>query len=290
MKAEYYYTIKLEYQPGVSDPSKTFIAYSEIINSFRRIDNLLGRSLSHDSLCIQTLENIEIGSLTTKIKSLFEYPDDELTSEPEYSETDIENYCKSSTSIIFNAMTTGKIDSERQIENIQNNIDSAARTHNIDKSFTYSKPSTSEIVEVLSDISESINMLSENDVISYLNNDLEIPMPRSINVNVEKIENDMKKKIVTGKRELILKIKKVYLLGNAKWEFKHGKNSIDAKIMDAEWLEKFHTKAVTIAPGDSLEVVVDIVEEYDKYGNLLSADYSIAKVLSIIPGEIDDED
>lgn len=289
MKAEYSYDVKLDYKPGVSDPAKTFVAYSEIIKSFKRIDGLLGRSLSHGSTCKQTLEDIQIGSLTTKIKSLFEYPEDELMDEPQYAEEDVEDYFASGTAAIFGAMEDGEISTEAQVEGIQDEIEKIAEHHRINRSFAYSKPSASELLDVLKEVSESTGMLTENESISYLSKKLEISLPRNVTVDVEKIEDEMKKKIVTGKRELILKIKKVYLIGNAKWEFKHGKNTIDAKILDQSWLDRFHSKSVAIAPGDSLEVVVEITEEYDKYGNLISDNYSIEKVLNIIPGEIDEE-
>jgi len=289
MKTEYTYNVKLDYKPGVSDPGKVFVAYSEIIKSFKRIDSLLGRTLSHGSSCKQTLENVEIGSITSKIKSIFEYSDAELSDEPEYTEDNLQDYLVSSTSIIFSSLSNGKIDSERQIEDIQEQIEESAKKNNIVSSFAYSKPYASEIVDVLKDVSESSATLTENEQISYITKNTNISVPKNIEVDVQKIENDMKKKIVTGKRELILKIKKAYLIGNAQWEFKHGRNSIDAKILDKDWLEKYHKKIEIIAPGDSLEVVVEIVEEYDKYGKLISDTYTIEKVVGIIPGEIDEE-
>lgn len=289
MKTEYIYNVKLDYKPGVSDPGKVFVAYSEIIKSFKRIDSLLGRTLSHGSICKQTLENVEIGSITSKIKSIFEYSEDELSDEPEYTEENLQDYLVSSTSALFSSLSNGKIDSEKQIEDIQDKIEESARNNNILSSFTYSRPSASEIVDVLKDVSESSSTLTENEQISYITKNANISVPKNIEVDVQKIENDMKKKIVTGKRELILKIKKAYLIGNAQWEFKHGKNSIDAKILDKDWLEKYHKKLETIAPGDSLEVVVEIIEEYDKYGKLISDTYTIDKVIGIIPGEIDEE-
>jgi len=289
MKTEYTYNVKLDYKPGVSDPGKVFVAYSEIIKSFKRIDSLLGRTLSHGSSCKQTLENVEIGSITSKIKSIFEYSEAELSDEPEYTEENLQDYLVSSTSALFSSLSNGKIDSEKQIEDIQDKIEESAKNNKILSSFTYSRPSASEIVDVLKDVSESSATLTENEQISYITKNTNISVPKNIEVDVQKIENDMKKKIVTGKRELILKIKKAYLIGNAQWEFKHGKYSIDAKILDKDWLEKYHKKIEVIAPGDSLEVVVEIIEEYDKYGKLISDTYTIEKVVGIIPGEIDEE-
>jgi hypothetical protein len=286
IKFEYQYDIKLDYEAGKSDPYKIFMAYSEAIRSFKRIDSLLCKSLNYANSCRQTLENVQPGSIIARIKAQLEYPEDELFEPLGYAQKEVQQYMTKSTEIIFNSLNNGKIETENQIEDIQEKIVAAAKETAIGSSFSFSAPRVSEIVDALKEVSESSSFLSENESLSYTSDNTHISIPTKIEVDVKKIETEMKKTIITTKRRLILKIKMLYLIGNAQWEFKLGKQNIKAKILDNDWINSFQNKMIILFPGDALEVGVEISEEYDKYGNLIDTEHTIEKVYNIIHGEI----
>ncbi|MEB3283227.1 MAG: hypothetical protein VKK42_30335 [Lyngbya sp.] len=82
---------------------------------------------------------------------------------------------------------------------------------------------------------------------------------------------------------MILKIKKPDYLGESKWEFKHEKRTINVKIQDLEWLSKFRNREVVVAPGDAIKAIVEVISKYDFSGEVISIQYSIQKVLEVIP-------
>lgn len=82
--------------------------------------------------------------------------------------------------------------------------------------------------------------------------------------------------------EQILKVKKPDYLGESMWELKHGKDTIQASIIDKEWLQEFQSGKVALFPGDSIRAIVKQEYRYDHENNLVSERQSIEKVISVI--------
>jgi len=292
MKIEHIYNVKLKYTRGLSDPSKIFIAYSNTINSFKKLDMILGKTLNHSTKCKQTLEDIQLSSISSKIKELFEYSEDELSDTSKSLEVkDVNDYVSHATAIIFeNINEKDKIDSSKQLDIISKQIDEKARSSSVGQLISYSPPANNEIIDVIKNFSDSVQLLTENEELEYQKDDTIIKVPRKIEIDIQKIETELKIKKFTSQRDLILKIKDLHFLGNAKWGFKHGNKNIEAKIEDQKWNKDFYNdKIIILHPGDSLDVIVELYEEYDKYGKLIKEEYTIVKVKNIIPGGIEDD-
>ncbi len=58
--------------------------------------------------------------------------------------------------------------------------------------------------------------------------------------------------------EMILAVKKPDYLGTSKWDLRHGKRTIQAKIEDEDWLRRFQNRQEDVRPGDALRCNVSI--------------------------------
>lgn len=92
-----------------------------------------------------------------------------------------------------------------------------------------------------------------------------------------------------GDAEMLLLIRKPDLIGKAKWEFKHGAQTIRAGVEDERWMAKFHRGEETILPGSEMRAKVVLNYERDQSGKLVGVDYSIAKVLELVPPSPSDQ-
>lgn len=88
--------------------------------------------------------------------------------------------------------------------------------------------------------------------------------------------------IIISQSEMILKIKKPDYLGDSKWEFRHRKETINAKITDNDWLAKFRDRQISLKPGDSIRANVEIEVKYDFDREVNSINHTITKVLEVI--------
>jgi hypothetical protein len=76
------------------------------------------------------------------------------------------------------------------------------------------------------------------------------------------------------------------LLSNeAKWEFKLGTRTIQAKILDSGWLNKYHKREIVLKPEDSLKVKLKTSYTYTNNNEHTQFLYEILEISSIIsPG------
>lgn len=284
------YSIKFEYTKQIKDPVKLFLNYSKIIDSIKISDIMLAKTINRQVHYSQYLISIENGSFISSIKSLFEYEESEsIDNLDDINDENVNNYLSAGNQAIINELESGQINSEKQITKIRDEINEAAKKNKISNNFNYSPPTIPEIIDVTKSFSDATQEFSDDEKISIIDKNEKIfVIPNNVKVDVSKIEEELIKKFITTNRQLILKIKKPDYLGDAKWEFKHGNNRIDAKISDKKWLTQFHEKNIPLTPGDSLEVEVQITEEYDKYGNLFKNDYNILRIIDVIKGKIDE--
>lgn len=286
------YSIKLEFDETSSDPVQVFQSYSEIIKSLKNLELLVGRSINRNLNHQQILCEVTAGSIISKIKSIFEFEDDSLAADETVLESQVNSYISGSTAAVFEEISKGPITTEKQIEDIKGRIIDFAEKEDIPSRFNFTPPSVREVIDVVDSIAQSTSKLQETENCSIISDDgiEQITIPKKVSVSVTKIEADLVQDIITTNRQIILRVKKPDYLGEARWVFKHGKKTIEAKIMDQNWLNKFHLKEVVITPGDSLDVDVEMIEQYDRHGNLIKEGYSIMVVKNIIPGRIDDNE
>ena len=82
--------------------------------------------------------------------------------------------------------------------------------------------------------------------------------------------------------EMILAVKKPDYLGTSKWELRHGKRTISARIDDPEWLQRFQRRAVDVRPGDALRCMAEIELLYGFDNELIAERDTVMKVLEVM--------
>jgi hypothetical protein len=81
---------------------------------------------------------------------------------------------------------------------------------------------------------------------------------------------------------MILAVKKPDYLGDSRWDLRHGKRPISAKIEDVEWLRRFQNRQVDVRPGDALRCEVKIEHLYGHDNELLTERYTIVRVNEVL--------
>ncbi|MDR3327154.1 MAG: hypothetical protein LBT04_03360 [Prevotellaceae bacterium] len=284
IKIERVYDVKLNYEQGKSDPFIVFSAYAEIVQSFSKIDNLLGKSLNFTTICKLTLEDVLSGSIISKIKAWLECKENSLTADTVPEKEDFQNYVDESAGIFIDTLNRETVESRDQIKALQTNLDNVAKKTKISNIITYTAPPLKSILNVANDFSKSVMKLSDTESVSYQCKSNAIPIKKNISVAFDKIQEEFAEKTLITEGEMLLKIKKPDLLGNTLWLFKHDR-PIQAHIEDSEWLKEFLDAEIPLFSGDSLLAHVKIIQKYDIDDNLLKQEYFITKVNKKITGE-----
>lgn len=108
-------------------------------------------------------------------------------------------------------------------------------------------------------------------------------MNLAIRWDIDKLESlAVKETVIFPIAPMILAVKKPDYLGDSKWELRHGKRSISAKIEDEDWLRKFQGRQVDVRPGDALRCDVKIEHLYGHDNELLSERYTVVRVNGVL--------
>ena len=82
----------------------------------------------------------------------------------------------------------------------------------------------------------------------------------------------------------ILKIKTMDLLSdNTYWKLIRENKTIDVKILDSDWLEKYHNRQFVIQPNDYLKLQLKITYTINQNFDKPKVTYEAIKVYEIIP-------
>ena len=69
------------------------------------------------------------------------------------------------------------------------------------------------------------------------------------------------------------------------WEFKHESKTIEAKILDHDWLHKFRGRSLELRPGDSIKASLKSVVRYGSDWEVIASNYEVLKVERILEAD-----
>jgi hypothetical protein len=281
------YEIKLDFVPGDNIPENLFIAFANAIRYFKRVDNMLAKTIAQDFDISSSLMEVKSGSLRGFFRTRVEIQETELRARD--ADNDLENRIKEYLHNGRKSITQGLFDFEKNNDEHINRVIEEVKKVAIDSGISeepfFAPPSKNEMLPIIDAAQDTGKILDNKTSLFYsVENENAVELPRRIKMD-ETLFIENKGKIVPNTQELILKIKKPDYLGDSKWEMKHGNNKLLCKIEDAVWLEKFKSKRVFAFPGDSLYCNIQVINEYDSKLNLKKSEYTIVEVIDVIQGE-----
>ncbi len=276
------YPIKIEYDPESEGPARLFHALADLIESFRKTDELLVSSIGGEIKVKQYLKTVEDGSIIAWIKSKIEIPDQStLAQNP--ANNDIEGYLEKGKQIIVDSIkNTKSFRKKEDFEAIKAKLRENAEYSKVATDFTYKELDTINLASNMKSISDAAKKLNTNEkaFIGDLTHKTEIPQDTEIFIN--DIRESFIAESIESEGEKILKIKRIDFIGESMWDFKFGNTPLSAKINDITWMENFHNRKINLYPGDALHVLLRTKSDYDKRGTLILEHNEVLKVLKII--------
>lgn len=277
------YAIELSYRKGSENPSHVFKAMSELIDSFQEIDENLAKSISVDIETKAILEEIEIGSLRARLSTILKSIDDAGLKKLEWKEIVGSYLVKGKKKIIeFLDKSPTNID-QKKITGLESELLQLAQDTDVRQIPVYAPIPRRNLLLSLKQLSASVVFLEEGDTAKLMVGSESVVINKDFKLSEEIIEPLLVRETIESTSEMILKVKKPDLLGHSMWEFKYKNKTIQAKLTDISWLEKFHLRKVIIKPGDSMRAIVNISEHYDQNNDVIDTEYTITLVKEIIP-------
>lgn len=284
------FAIYINFKKGEPNPQRIFQAADAMIRSFQKLDKTLCDTVDCNINPLLVLEDIEAGSLTIWLRNILERADDEALKTLDWK-PQIGKYLVRAKYAYLN-WANKHSDAPRSIVDLSRAIQAIAAETDIKQFPAYHPPAVQDLIGVVEDIEKAKSYLSPKDSISYIADENErVDFDLTIAWSPEELSQLVTKETVTfAAAPMILAVKKPDYLGNSKWDFRHGRKTITAKIEDAAWLEKFQNREIDVRPGDALRCLVQIENGYGYDNELVLEKYTITKIDDVLVNQYKQSD
>lgn len=275
------FAFEIDFRRGEGPASRVFAATFDFIKACERIDRELLSTIDSSLETVLMLEDIEAGSIKTWLRNALSAVDDDGLKKLDWRPLVGKYLVKAKYAII---RWTETVDAPRRLPELAKEIQTIAAETDVRHLPDYRAPAPQALVQAIRDFQGVKDHLLPSDKATYIPSDgPAIEMNLSFRLDLSSIEELAVKETITfAAAPMILAVKKPDYLGDSKWELRHGKRSIAAKIEDGNWLNRFQNREVDVRPGDALKALVQIEHLYGHDNELLTERYTLVRVLDVL--------
>jgi hypothetical protein len=278
-EADFSFTI--DFEKGSGDPRRVFDAASELIAGFELLDSAVAASIDSKTKTLIVLEDIRSGSLRVILKNVLKRVDDEALKSLEWKKA-VGAALVRAKYVALQFLDNEQASGAEAVNGLLVGLREIAAETDIRHLPDYPPIHEGRLISSLDKMQDAKRILAPGDRLTIETDG------KTYEVDLTKTWSPAKALVVPDTREtssqgeVILGIRKPDLLGEAMWQFSHGKVNISASISDEEWLRKFHEREIALYSGDSMRCRVLFTYVYDEDGGLLEQKTEVIEVLEII--------
>jgi hypothetical protein len=229
---------------------------------------------------VMVLEDIQVGSIKTWLRTALKSVDDDALKSLDWKQAVGAYLVKAKYAVI---RWTEDEDAPKHLPDLRREIQAIAAETDVRHLPDYRAPSPSALINAMRDIQGVKERLIQGDRALMITPSGEVEMNLSIRWPIEDLEAlAVARTLQQPSAEMILAVKKPDYLGTSKWDLRHGKRTIQAKIEDEGWLRRFQHRQEDVRPGDALRCNVKIEHLYGYDNELLMERYTILEVKQVM--------
>lgn len=275
------FSITIDFDKNSPNPSRVFKSMASIIEGFEALDKDLVQHIDNKIETIMLLEDVEKGSIKALLANILKNIPDSAIEDLSIKKILGHYLVKAKYIYLKNTEKTLTLTDAKEIDIIEMELKQVASEYGIDKIPTYVPINKKCIIKNLDNISKSLEPLSKTDAVVMDSQFGKASFNLELSIDMDNMEDLITDEVYESEIKMILKVKKPDYLGDSKWEFKHGGKTLNAKILDSEWLVEFQKGNKPVMPQDSLVCMVKTINKYDYNFDLLSVTYDITRVIHV---------
>ena len=255
------FAITINYKKAEGDPTRIFRTVTGLIETFNSIDNMFLASLDSRLKPLIMLDEVEADSLKSRLRTLIRFvPDDAvLHLDPRPILGQVLLMVKKK--IIDFTVDQDSLTNIEQLKPLLDELNALSDKTHLKMLPAYKPIKPRTLLDNMAGLSGSLEYLDKEDSVVYSSNIGEAKFNPLFKLTPEIIEDLITELSLPSEEEMVLKIKKLDLLGESMWEFRHGKIPIIATIEDKVWLKEYQARQVIILPQDSIRAMVKNVQK-----------------------------
>jgi len=276
------FAFEIDFKRGQGSASRVFTAINEFIRGCERLDAELVNAIDSNIETVMVLEDIEAGSIRVWLRNMLTAVEDDALKQMDWRPLVGKYLVRAKYAVI---RWSDDASPSKSLPALAKEIRAIAAETDVRHMPDYQAPSPTALLNAVRDFQNVKERLSAGDRAIYIPREGDaIEMNLSMRWDIENIEAmAVKETLQFPVAPMILAVKKPDYLGDSKWELRHGKRTISARIEDKEWLKRFQARLEDVRPGDALKCDVRIEHLYGHDNELLTERYTIVRVSEILP-------
>jgi hypothetical protein len=279
------FTITIDFAPGVGDPTRVFRSAVGLIASLTRFDQELVKAFDVNIQSRLTLQQVEEGSLRILLKTALQTLDDDALKSGDWKKI-LGTYLVAAKYRLLEYLEDKiAIDNdEKGLQKLSEQIQEDAQATKLKQIPFYAAPSKTLLVIEILEISVALAPLMPNDKV-FLSAPArkQIEFNKQLSISQTVVDSLLTERLPSEPSDMLLRVKKPVFLGDSRWEFLYEGKAIEAKMLDAEWVEQFRKHRIDVPPGSSLFVTLKVETNYNAEEKAAHPKYFVLTVHRIIP-------
>ena len=285
------FAIHIDFERGAEHPQRIFQAIDGLISAFQKLDRVLAGSIDPSIEPVMVLEDIQAGSLTVWLRDRLLQTEDQALYTLDWK-PQIGKYLVAAKYAFVRWVN----DSEQRgrpgsLADLRREFMTLARETDVKRIAAYGVPSAADILSTAGEVSGALSKLDPQDKAAYISDagraDFDLAIAWG---EVDFASMAVRETILMPPAPMILAVRRPDYLGEAQWEFRHGKRTIRGRITDQGWLRKFQGRQVDVRPGDALRCIVVQEVRYGYDNELISESFEITKVDEVLENQYRQDD
>ncbi|RAP39434.1 hypothetical protein BYZ73_20535 [Rhodovulum viride] len=274
------FALVVDFKKGEESPTRVFTAASDLIRSFEGLDRVLARSVDSSISPVMILEDVEVGSLKIWLKNALRSTDDQALKDLDWRPA-VGKYLVRAKYVVLRWIDQD--DAPRSLQDLRREIRDLAAETDVRRLPDYAPPDPAGLIEIAKQLQDAKKALGPNDRVYFDGPDGRVEVDLSVDINPDELADlATKETIKMPPAEMILAVKKPDYLGNSKWDLRHGRRSISARMEDTDFLDAFQNRRKDVRPGDALRCKVTIEMRYGYDNELISETYAVQTVIEVL--------
>lgn len=276
--------IRITFERGIGDPTRIFRTMTGLIESAQSLDSHLAQCIGSNVRTSLVLQDVETSSLKAKLRTVIETLPDEALKAGEIKKVIGHFIVVAKHKILDWCSERDEITDINEVKKLQSDVQKLAESADVKLLPAYAPIELPILLADISAIHQALMSLSPNDAATLTSGESTSAFNPTLEVSQAIIRELVTREKISTRGERIIKVKKPDYLGSSQWEFKYAGKSIEAKILDKPWLNRFQSNQVQLNPGDSLRVVLNEVVSYGYDSEIVEMDYEVVEVKDVLPG------
>lgn len=279
------FAFEIDFLRGVGPASRVFSATHEFIKACEALDAELVQSIDASIEAVLVLEDIQSGSIKTWLRNVLSATEDDALKTLDWKPL-VGKYLVRAKYAVIRWIDDDS--TPRSLPDLRREIQQIAAETDVRHLPDYSAPSPAALISAVRDFQSVKERLLPGDKATLLTQEGDIEFNLSVSLPIEDIEAlAVARTIENPPSEMILPVKKPDYLGDSKWELRHGKRNISAKLEDQAWLRRFQNRQEDVRPGDALRCTVRVELLYGFDNELLTERYTVLEVLEVLVNRVE---